>query len=325
MFRSVVVTARLCTLVAALAVSGCERTRSGGQQGASTATPPGESAATRRAPAAALVGWNDTLTGPSLFVVGGNSAEAVDVLPRYSDSTITDAPAADSLLERHPHVDLFARRGAVGQAVLTPAATGNFAGSCTTWPTAHVSTPAGPPSDWSVALAHGHATALPMDSVAALSPADSARRAAAIAHAASALPNDTAAAFRGLPFAVREAHSFVLPAGDTVVVAEVVRRLNQEANPQEEHLLMILERDTTAGPGGGRRPYIATYSERASGPEDDVETSEVLAAILLAHSPQPVPAVVIGRDYGDGNSYTLIERLGPHRWRARWNSAYVGC
>jgi hypothetical protein len=305
-------------------LTACDRKAAAGRRSESSATPANEAAAAP-APRAVTAGWNDTVAGPDLFVAGANSGDAVAILPRYTDSTLSDAPTTDSVLARKPRVDLFARRGAVGPATLTPDAAGNFSGSCTAWPTAHVTTPQGPPPDWSVAFVGGHAAPLPMDSVAALSSADSARRAAAIAHAASALPNDTAAAFRGLPFAIRDAHRFTLPSGDTVIAAEVVRRLNQEANPQEEHLIMILERDTVAGPNGARPPYVAAYSERTSGPEEDVETSEVLAAVVLGRRAHATPAVVIGRDYGDGSSYTLLERTGPRRWRARWNSAYVGC
>jgi hypothetical protein len=164
-----------------------------------------------------------------------------------------------------------------------------------------------------------------MDSVATLNAQDSARRAADVARVASVIPGDTAPAFRGLPYAVRDAHRFTLPSGDTVIAAEVVRRLNQEDNPQEEHILIIMERDTVPGPNGAPQPYIAAYSERTSGPEDDVETDEVLAGVLLGHDPHGIPTIILDRDYGDGNAYTLIQRSARRVWRARWSSAYVGC
>jgi hypothetical protein len=37
------------------------------------------------------------------------------------------------------------------------------------------------------------------------------------------------------------------------------------------------------------------------------------------------PSLIIGRDDGDGGSYTLLQRDGPHHWQVRWNSAYTGC
>ena len=128
-----------------------------------------------------------------------------------------------------------------------------------------------------------------------------------------------------MPFSLRDAHQFTLPSGDTVIAAEVVRRLNQEANPEEEHILIIMERDTVPGPNGGPPQFIAAYSERTSGSEDDVETDEVLAGVLLGHGPRVTPTIVLDRDYGDGNAYTLIQRTAPRQWRPRWSSAYVGC
>lgn len=309
-----------------VAIAGCDRSRSVRDSSTPPSIAPANtSVAAEPTPVARLAGWNDTLAGPDLLVTGTNSSEAVVIMPRYTDSTVADAPSSDSALGPHPRVDLFSRRGLAGAAVLAAAAGGNFTGTCTAWPTATVTTAQGPPPDWSVGFMSGHATALPMDSMMGLPSVDSARRAAAIARAASALPGDTAAAFRGLPFAVRDAHQFILPTGDTVLAAEVVRRLNQEASPQEEHLLIVLERDTLPAPGGGPPPFVVAYSERASGPEDDVESSEMLAAVVLGRAPRQHPAIIISRDYGDGSSYTLLERLAPRRWRARWNSAYVGC
>ena len=307
-----------------LAATACERSRSGQRPAASSAGGPSAASA---AGAAARRGsaWNDTLAGPDLFVAGANPTEAVDVMPRFTDSSITDAPPLDTVLAGHPQVDLFTRTGKVGSATLSTQAEGNFAGSCTTWPTAHVTAPAGPPPDWSVAFTAGHAIPLPMDSVATLNAQDSARRAADVARVASALPNDTAAAFHGLPFTLHDAHLFRLPSGDSVIAAEVVRRLNEEANPQEEHIFILMERDTTPSVSSGAPGYLAAYFERTSGPEDDVETDEVLAGVMLGRTSRGIPTVILARDYGDGNAYTFIQRTASHQWRARWSSAYVGC
>jgi len=311
-------------IVVLLVAGACERSRSGQRPPASSAGGPSAvgapGAAARRGST-----WNDTVAGPDLFVAGANPTEAVDVMPRFSDSSITDAPPLDTVLAGHPQVDLFTRSGKVGAATLSTQAEGNFSGSCTTWPTAHVATPGGPPPDWSVAFVAGHATALPMDSVATLNSQDSARRAADVARVASSLPNDTAAAFRGLPFTLHDAHLFTLPSGDSVIAAEVVRRLNEEANPQEEHLFILMVRDTAPSLGSTSRGYLAAYFERTSGPEDDVETDEVLAGVMLGRSARGLPTVILARDYGDGNSYTFIQRTSARQWRARWSSAYVGC
>ncbi len=279
-------------------------------------------------PARPALTWDAAAAGPVLLVAGSNGSDAAIVLPPYDDSTLADAPTTDTALHPGARVDLFARAGPMGSATITPAAAGSYSGGCTAWPSARLTTPAAPPPAWSVAFLSGYATSLPMDSMADLSPRDSSRRAIAVDRVASALPDDTAAAFRGTPFVVADAHRFVLPptpGSDTaeVIAAELVRRLNTEANPREEHLLLIVERAPATGPGGRPPTYVPAYWDRVSGPEDEVESSEVMAGVLLgaAHT----PSIIVGRDDGDGGSYTLLDRDAPRHWRVRWNSAYTGC
>lgn len=312
------------------ALVACNPGANKSDQASTGQSPPAKSEVSSRASAGP--NWDDAAAGPSLFVVGSNPSEAVMVLPHYTDSTLGNAAGADAELSRGLTVDLFARDGLVGSALLTAASPGSYSGSCTSWPTAAVAprtspqsgatAGAGPPPSWAVAFVVGHAVSLPMDSVALLSPIDSARRAAELVRVASALRGDTAAAFRGLPFTVRDAHRFVLPDGTEGIAAELVRRINEEANPREQHILLIIERDTTPSVGGPPQ-YVASYVERASGPEDDLEASEVLAGVLLG--PHRTPTIVVGRDDGDGGSYTLVTRVSRGRWVGTWNSAYTGC
>jgi hypothetical protein len=282
---------------------------------ASSASPVGEKAA-----AAPALAWNDTAAGSVLVVAGSNPTEGAIVFPHFNDSTLGTVTTLSTLPLNGAHVDLFARSGPAGQAALTIATPGTLTGDCTAWPTAHVRSldpgSAGVPAGWTVAFLAGHAVSIPMDSLATLPPVDSAKRAAEIALVASTLPGDTAAAFRGLPFVVRSAGRLALD-GSSVIAAEVVRTVNEEANPREEHILLVSEHDSVTG-----KP-VAAYFERVSGPEDAVESSEILAAVRLG--PRRTPTIIIGRDYGDGGAYTLVERVGPARWRVRWNSAYTGC
>jgi hypothetical protein len=168
----------------------------------------------------------------------------------------------------------------------------------------------------------GRATGLAMDSVDVLSSRDSSRRASEVIRAASGLPDDTAADFHGVPITMRDAHRFVVPPSATskdsieVIAAELVRRLNTEANPREEQLILVLERTAPA-------TLTPAYWDRVSGAEDEVETSEFQASVLMG--PAHTPSVIVSRDDGDGGSYTLLQRDGPHHWRVRWNSAYTGC
>jgi hypothetical protein len=177
----------------------------------------------------------------------------------------------------------------------------------------------GVPGPWTVGFVTGHAIAVAMDSIPTLSPADSANRTGDVARIASSLPNDTAAAFRGLPFEVQRAGRFSIAPGIDGIAAVLARHVNEEANPREEHIFLIAERDSTHPP----LAWVAAYSERESGAEDDLETNEVLAMVRLG--PGRTPTIVLSRDYGDGGVYSLIERAAPGQWRLRWSSAYTGC
>jgi hypothetical protein len=95
--------------------------------------------------------------------------------------------------------------------------------------------------------------------------------------------------------------------------------VNQEASPQEEQTLLIAERDSGVTAG----PYQLAYAERGSGREEQVATPEVLAAVRVAGSAQPL--VVLVRDNEDGVVYALLERTGGRRWRVRWTSSVTRC
>jgi hypothetical protein len=258
-----------------------------------------------------------------LFVAGSNETEAAIIFPHFTDSTLGTVSTLDTGGISRGKADLFARGGLIGTAVIVPKTAGVLGGECTAWPTARVRSldraTGGVPGPWTVGFVTGHAVAIPMDSIAVLSPADSARRAADVARVASSLTNDTAAAFRGLPFEVQRAGRFSIAPGIDGIAAVLARHVNEEANPREEHIFLIAERDSTHQPIA----WVAAYSERESGAEDDLETNEVLAIVRLG--PGRTPTIVLSRDYGDGGAYSLIERAAPGRWRLRWSSAYTGC
>ena len=279
--------------------------------------PPAESAA---APAAApaVLGWSDTAAGPALFIPAQNPGTAQLVFPGFTDSTLTDTSSFDFGRVHGARVDLFTRAGAAGSSTLAPnPVSPSREEECTSWPTARLTT--GAPGAWAVGFAAGHATAIPLDSIEALSRADSARLAADAARLASALPNDTAPAFRGLPFTVHTLRRFSPAPGVEALVADVRRKVNEEANPREEHILLVAERDS-AQPSS---PWTAAYAERVADNEETIESSDVLAAVALG--PRRTPTLVIGREYNEGFAYALLERTGAKQWRLRWSSAYAGC
>lgn len=262
----------------------------------------------------------DSAAGPVFLAVGPNSATASVIFPGLA----TDASVEAGSLDAKPFVgqsfDLFAngrevRAAAIGRLVPLDAPE-----ECSGWPLVQLSGVNGDSSarTWVVGFARGRATAIPYDSITALSPADSSRLAIDIARLASSTPGDTVAELRGLPYQVRRAYRFSLATGGEGLFAEVWRTLNQEANPKQEHLLIIAERDSAAS---GR--YELSYSERASGGEETLESSELLTIVRFA--PARDLTMLLARYVGDGVVYALLERRATRRWRLRWSSPYVGC
>jgi hypothetical protein len=134
---------------------------------------------------------------------------------------------------------------------------------------------------------------------------------------ASALPNDTAGRFSGLPFVVRAVWRFAIPQNRQVVVATLVRQINQEATPLQERTFLVAENSAADS------TLSTMYSERSYGDEETVESREVLAAILLGSARNA--ALVLSHDFGNATAYALVERGEDGRWRARWKSPRRRC
>ncbi len=185
---------------------------------------------------------------------------------------------------------------------------------CDSWPLAKLQSPR---ANWRVGFASGHVQAIKVDSIEAMSSTDSAALAASLAQAAATLPVASDPTFRGLPFRVRSAYTFRLDSVD-VVVADVVRSVNEEATPKLEHMLIIGER-----PARTSGKYTVGYYSRTAGPEESTQATEALAAVQLGTSKRP--AIVVNVEYDDGGRLGFIERVGPGEWRATWRSAYTDC
>lgn len=262
--------------------------------------------------------WRDE-NGPMLAVAGDSAGLAILVLPAL-DTPRTSVADLDSLEDMQ--VELFSVRGRLGGGRIRPRAAPASTGEdqCAEWPTAQLVTDARTrAARWTIALAAGSAIALPMDSLAGLRQPDSTRFAAEIARLASTMPGDTAPMFRGLPFRVQTAYRVNIAPGVTVVVATVVRTINQEANARTEHLLILAEQENTAN-----TPRLALrYSERLSGPEESTETTDILAALLIG--PAKRPTIVLGRSDDSGSAFAFLERGDGGKWGLQWNSPYTDC
>jgi hypothetical protein len=258
--------------------------------------------------------WNGDAGAVILIRSGNTDDSAAVVMPDVTDSTISFlngvTPALNAL-----RVDLLGRSGKIESAVpLTVVSGVDTTEGCFTWPAARLSqTHPG----WAVAFATGRVVPVALDSIEGMTSVDSAALAASLTQSAATLPATADPSFRGLPFRVRSAFTFRFDSVDAVV-ADIVRSVNEEANPRLEHLLLVGEKQ--AGTSG---KYSVAYYHRTAGAEESTQVTEVLAVILLGHNKHP--AAVLNVEYGDGGRFGLLERTDQGEWRTTWRSAYTGC
>lgn len=259
--------------------------------------------------------WN-VEAGPLMIVsVGGKGDSVAVVLPEATDSTIaalqdTSPPLAGLTF------DLFARGGKVGSpvAALSVPRAVTTRQDCYSWPLAKLKSSH---SNWRVGFVSGHVHSIGLDSIEAMSSADSAALAVSLAQTAATLPVTADPTFKGLPFRVRSAYMFRLDTME-VVIADVVRSVNEEATPRLEHLLIVGER---AAGSTGR--YKVGYYNRTAGAEESTQATEILTAVSIGVARRP--AVVVNIEYDEGGKLGLVERTAPGEWRATWRSAYTDC
>jgi hypothetical protein len=258
--------------------------------------------------------WNAN-AGPLMLLSAGNSSDSVSiVLPEATDSTIEliqdVAPPVSGLV-----FELFNRGGKVDSTRVLPQKFGaDTTRECSAWPVGRTQSTH---PDWRVGFVRGNVSAIPLDSIGSLPSADSAMLAASLAQTAATLPVSSDPTFRRLPFRVQSAYTFRLDSVE-VVVADIVRALNEEANPRIEHLLVIGER-----PIGTKGKYAVGYFSRIAGAEETMQATEVLAAVRIGVSKSP--AIVVNVESEEGVQLGLIERTGPGQWRPTWKSAYTTC
>ena len=258
--------------------------------------------------------WNVN-AGPVMLLSAGNGSDSVSiVLPEATDSTIElmqDVPPPVSALV----FELFNRGGKVNFTRVSPQKmVADTTRECSVWPIGRTQT-AHP--DWRVGFVRGNVSGIALDSIGSLPSADSAMLAASLAQTAATLPVSSDPTFRRLPFRVQSAYTFRLDSVE-VVIADVVRALNEEANPRIEHLLLIGER-----PIGTKGKYAVGYFSRVAGAEETMQATDVLAAVRIGASKSP--ALVVSVESEEGVQLGLIERTGPGQWRPTWKSAYTTC
>jgi hypothetical protein len=256
--------------------------------------------------------WDDAV-GPWFVVPTENGPAGYVILPALAPDVALDTVRFDIKALQEQHVQLFNHGTAVGEADIEVTVL-DSAADCPIWPTVQLRTST---TSWNVAFQPGRAHVFSQDTLAGLSAKDSSRLSIEVARLSSAVPNDTNVLFRGRPFVVRQAVRAV--AGERVVlVAEVVRTINQEATPLQEHLLIIAEREVDA------RAWSTVLAERSVALEESAETTDILAIFRPVTSPEAL-LVLVSRDFGEGGAFALFERAAPGVWRLRWTSPFAGC
>lgn len=187
---------------------------------------------------------------------------------------------------------------------------------CAGWPTTSLVPDAATTTTWRVAFPAGTVDGIAFDSLPVLTAADSAARTRDGALAASRLPDDTSAAFRGRPFNIRQASRFQVGSDTVATFYEVVRLVAQEANPLQEQVLIITEES----PG---REAVAAFHRREIGVEESMGSIELLSVLRVRSSGRL--ALLIRRERESGFVLEWIERSPRGSWSMRWRSATDGC
>lgn len=293
-----------CTVIA---LATCERVKTSAER-ADTTLPPAVSAVESLSTGEVVRRWEGS-AGTVLLVHDDSLVRVIYPTVLQLDSTAV----LDEGLVRGFVAEAVAPEGGAGAVRIRGFAP--IDEECAVWPAVALSADSTRP--WTVAFQRGVATPIVLRPIESLSSADSARLAVQLTRLAASLPNDTSRVFRGLPFVIRAAQGFAPEGTVESVVAEIVRRVNVEANPREETLLLIAERESPV------LEWRVAYSERASGDELHVERAMPLAAVKLGSPTRPT--LVIERTGADWVSYAFVERQRDGTWRQIWESAYSGC
>jgi hypothetical protein len=259
-------------------------------------------------------GWDST-AGPFMVIPASrDSTDAALILPGLTDSSLASTTHFELGALTNTSLDLFNLQGLIGSSVLNVVSQSVDPSGCPNWPRGRLVNSI--PGGWRVGLEKGRATGIRLRSMEGMQGGDSARFIGEVLNIVNARFADDGAAFHGIPFFVRKAYRLETPAL-YVIVAEIVRRINEEANPREEHLLLLAERRT------GEKDYHVAFHTRSAGAEESLETSDVLAGFTLVKSNRPAVAVTF--DYEDGGKIGLLERISENEWKLVWKSAYSGC
>ena len=267
------------------------------------ATPDGSRAGTSApdsAESATAVPWFDGVA-PILLVPAHADDRALVVA---ADSLVTDLE--DGPLEES--ATLFRLDGSV--------ATARIALSSTTEGCVDGVLQPAPASGWGFGFVGRPPTVIRVDSLRGMSQGDSAALTPEVFRLASRIPNAVGGRFAGLPFSLIDMWRARMPDGAVILVATTKRQINQEDSPLEERTLIVAEGDSSGN-------LAVVFSSRSTGPEETVEGNELLG--IVAFPGRPEIQLIVAHNFGEENSYSIIERGKRGSWTLRWASRRFSC
>ena len=257
--------------------------------------------------------WNRS-AGELFAVRGADGGQAFIINPLYGAAQALDTLTAAEWNVEGSTLSLIDGSQVLGSGRVTGL---RYDSTCAGWPTATLNIESAPATTiWRVAFPQGVVEGFAFDSLPVLSAADSAARARAGALAASRLPDDTVAAFRGRPFTVRQAHQFAASPDTLVTMYEIVRLVAQEANPLQEQLLILTEESPGREPAG-------VFHAREVGEEEKMGSIELLGVLRVKSNGRF--ALLVRRERESGFVLEWIERSPRGVWTVRWRSATDSC
>jgi hypothetical protein len=266
-------------------------------------------------PVSGTNGWDAGAGSLMLVSLGDNLDSAAVVFPEVADSGAVGTRSENAVVSGVVF-DLFDRSGKIASstAALLLRTASDTGRNCTAWPIAKLDRGQ---AGWRVAFIAGRVKAISLDSIEGLASTDSAALAASLAKSAATLPTSSDPIFRQLPFRVRFAYRAHLDSTE-IVIADVVRALNEEANPRIEDLFLIGDR-----PVGSLGGYVVRYYNRTAGPEETMQATEVLAAVKIVSSKRV--SIVASVESEEGSRLQLLEPTELGVWHPAWISAYTRC
>ena len=268
---------------------------------------------------AELTGWPPGLGRALVLRLSTDEDGFRLVVPELGDRRFADSALSVRVGDSIP-VALLGHPGKIADAHLRVTDAESGSGSCVTWPAVEVMATTlvrgRRSAAWRVGLERDSVTPVAVDSLAGMSAADSTALANAIHSIMREAPALSDSTLRGIPFSILRAYRLAAN-GRSIVVAELARKSGAEADPREQRVFVVGERDVD------EQAHRMVYSQDVTGPADRISVTDLLAAIVPRTSPKPI--LVVGVEGRNGTTLHLLQRRGSRQWRRVWASVVTFC